>query len=341
MNIEDELFKGTHVDYKKLKNYGFVKENDIYKYSKIFFSDSFRTDIYVGSNGNVSGKVFDLQSDCEYINIRIKSNTGAFVNRVREEYKDILKDIRNNCFDIDYFISSQANRVSEYIINKYGDLPEFLWEKFAGYGVFRNKIKEKWYGVIMNIDISKIDNKKGFAEILNIKVDSEDIPKLLKQNGFYEGYHMNKKNWVSVILNDTLDDKKIYDLIDASYNLVNKKDTWIIPANPKYYDIINCFNNADIINWKQSSDIHNGDIVYIYVAAPYSCLFYKCEAINVNIPYKYKNKNLSINRAMEIKLLKKYSESTITFSKLNELGIKAIRGPRKVSMKISEILNNY
>lgn len=45
---------------------------------------------------------------------------------------------------------------------------------------------------------------------------------------------------------------------------------------------------------------------------------------------QYKDKNVSMNRVMRIKLLERYNEDKYTFSKLNEYGIKTIRGPRSL-----------
>lgn len=48
------------------------------------------------------------------------------------------------------------------------------------------------------------------------------IKELIKMDGFYRAYHMNKKSWISIILDNTLDNEIIYSLIDQSYNNVNK-----------------------------------------------------------------------------------------------------------------------
>lgn len=336
MDIENEIFKRTSIDFDKLKSYGFIKNQNNYRYSKEFMNDNFRADITVDAYGNVSGKVYDTQVNEEYTNIRIKNSVGKFVNSVKNEYIEILKDIRNNCFEKQYFISSQANRIAKYIINKYGDEPEFLWNKMTGSGVFRNKNNEKWYGIIMNIDKSKIDDGQGEIEIIDIKLDEVMIKYLINKKGFYEGYHMNKNKWLTIILDNSISDEDIFKLIDKSYNLVDKKEHWLIPANLKYYDVINCFNDTDIIEWKQSNDIHVGDIIYIYITNPYSSIFYKCEAIEVNIPFDYSDNNLSMKKIMKIKLLKRYKQDEINFLKLNNLGIMAVRGPRKISEEITK-----
>lgn len=338
MLIEEEIFQRTRVDFNKLETYGFQKNSECYEYSKEFMDQNFRADIQIDKYGKVIGKVMDLQFEEEYTNIRIDSHKGEFVNTVRLKYKEILLDIKNHCFENVYFLFEQSNRITKYIIKKYQDEPEFLWEKYSGYGVFRNKKNEKWYAGIFNIDQSKLRDGKGEVEILNIKLENEKIDLLLKEKGFYEGYHMNKKNWVSIILDDTISDERICSLIDESYSLVSSPSEWIVPANPKYYDMIHCFDDTDTMEWKQSSDVQVGDIVYVYVGAPISSILYKCEAIEINIPLEYKDENLTIHNVMRLRLLKRYESNEIRFAKMNELGIKSIRGPRKISKEVSKRL---
>lgn len=213
LNIENEIFKRTAANYNNLEKYGFKKESNTYIYEKNFFDNEFKAIIRVNNKGLISGKVIDLQVDEEYTNIRTEM-TGEFVNKVRESYKDILIDIRNHCFETNFFISEQANRINKYIKEKYSNDPEFLWDKFPGYGVYRNEKNNKWYGIIMNLDLSKLDDGTGEVEVINVKLDENKIQKLLKQSGFYEAYHMSKTDWISIILNDTLMDEEIISLID-------------------------------------------------------------------------------------------------------------------------------
>ena len=55
------------------------------------------------------------------------------------------------------------------------------------------------------------------VEILNVKVDKNNIQEILNQNGVYEAYHMNKKNWVTIIFDKSLKDSEIEKFIDNSY----------------------------------------------------------------------------------------------------------------------------
>lgn len=220
MNIEKDIFKRTIVNFKQIELYGFKKENNKYIFEKNFLKNDFKAVINIDDKGIISGKVIDLQINEEYTNINTEM-TGEFINKVRESYKDILIDIRNKCFENKYFIFDQSNRINKYIKDKYNNEPEFLWNKFPGYAVYRNEKNKKWYGIIMNLDMSKLNNGTGETEIINIKLDENKIKKLLKQKGFYEAYHMSKKDWISIILNDTLKDDEIISLLNESYELVN------------------------------------------------------------------------------------------------------------------------
>ena len=219
MTIEEELFRKTKINFDKIVEYGFKKDKFLYKYSKNIMNNAFRVDIVIDYDGLVKGKVYDLSFGDEYTNFRLEDSSGSFVGQVRDEFKNLLKDIRSKCFTRENFLFEQSNRIAKAIEEKYGDEPEFEWEKFPGYATFRNKDSKKWYGIIMNIDKSKLEGSStGEIEIIDIKLEPEEIEELLKQEGFYPAYHMNKKSWITAILNDTISDEKIMNLIEKSYS---------------------------------------------------------------------------------------------------------------------------
>ena len=339
MEIEKEVFRRCHPIRDKLKAYGFVLDGDKYLYTKDYLDSSFEARVYVDQKGNVEGTVIEKELDEPYLNIYSDSHYGAFVSEVREAYISILEDIRDHCFEKDPYLYKQTARIVSYMRKEYGTKPEYLWEKFPDYAVFRNGENGRWYAVIMDIDGTKIGMEKGETEIINVKSDPHTISSLLDEKGYHEAYHMNKENWMSIELNESVDDEILFSLIDRSYQMIEESDVWIVPANPKFYDVVGAFEKNNAINWKQSSDVRVGDIVYLYVAAPYSAILYKCMAEEVDIPYSYQDKNLSISRLMRIRLLKKFDKERFPFSYLNSIGIRAIRGPRRVSKQISEKLD--
>ena len=340
MSIEEEIFKKYNPDCKKLIKYGFKKNKTGYLYEKLIKNDEFKVVVKISEEGIISGKVLDMENNDEYLPLKIESLQGAFVGEIREEYKNILINIRKNCFSENYFIFPQANRIANLIIKKYGDTPAFMWEQYPDYGVFKNPVNNKWYGMVGDIDYSKLgfDSKKA-VEIINIKLDKEKIQQLLKKDGFYPAWHMNKKSWITITLDETLPDDEIMRHIDESHSYtVEPQKEWIVPANPKYFDIQKAFNRKKEIIWKQSSKIKKGDIAYIYAASPISAILYKCEVTEINIPYDYEDENLKIDKVMKIKLLKEYDKNFMTFEQLNKFGITAIRGQRSCPETISRIL---
>lgn len=217
MNIENEIFKKSVIDYSKLIAYGFKKENKLYLLSQNIHHNAFRVDIEITEKGIVQGKIIDLAINEEYTSFRIQNHTGEFVNTIREEFINILIDIRNNCTLQNYFLTKQANRLTNLIAKQFNDQPTFLWQKFPGDGVFKNPRNNKWYGLIMNINKSKITKGNEEVEILNVKLDESEIKALLKRKGFYPAYHMNKNNWLTIILDDTLTDEEIMAYIIKSH----------------------------------------------------------------------------------------------------------------------------
>ena len=224
MSIEKDIFKKSRVNESKLINYGFKKEKDNYIYSKDIMNNCMRVYISIDKHKNITSKIIDKDFNEEYTAFRNESSNGSFNNKVREEYKEVLNDIKDKCFTEETFIFGQSNRLTKYIKEKYNDSPTFEWETSPGFGIFRNKNTKKWYALVMNINFNKIDNdKKEEIEIVNIKLDEEKILNLLKQDGFYKAWHMNKKYWITIVLNDTIDDKLLFELVDESYNYSSKK----------------------------------------------------------------------------------------------------------------------
>ena len=111
------------------------------------------------------------------------------------------------------------DKVFNYIFKKYHVRPSYLWDKYPLYGVFKND-KGKWFGLIMNISKDKLGlDSSEEVFILNVKYYPDLIGSLRLSKGIFKAYHMNKEHWVSVILDDTVSEEKIKELIDVSYEL--------------------------------------------------------------------------------------------------------------------------
>ena len=115
MSIEEDLFKRCKIVLKKLEEYGFKEKEQEYFFKKKILDNTFEVIIKINKNLKLEGKIIDLSFNQEYINYRIETQNGTFVNTIREEYKKILVDIKNNCTISKYFITEQANRIATLI----------------------------------------------------------------------------------------------------------------------------------------------------------------------------------------------------------------------------------
>ncbi len=171
-------------------------------------------------DGNLDTKVIDLMSNDEYLLVKVPDATGEYVGKVRAAYKNKLIEIIIKCSEIEVFKSNQAKQIIKYVKEKYDNEPEFLWEKFAGNAVFRHKENNKWYGVLLTIHKSKlgIDSEEK-VDIIDLKILPKDIEKVIDNEKYFFGYHMNKKHWFTIILDGSVSIEKIFEFIDISYNI--------------------------------------------------------------------------------------------------------------------------
>ena len=221
MNIEYETFKKSKIDYNKLIDYGFRKDNNNYSYETNILNNTMKCLINI-KNDKIKGTIIDLTTDLEYTNFRLNDITGEFASSVKTAYQDLLNDIKEKCTTKELFIMPQSNRITNLIKEKYDISPEFLWKEYPDFGIFRNSNNHKWFALIMNIDKSKLNKKDtGNVDVMNLKLDNE-VNDFLKIKGIYPAYHMNKKYWITITLDDTLTDNEIINLVIKSYDNINK-----------------------------------------------------------------------------------------------------------------------
>ena len=241
--------------------------------------------------------------------------------------------------------------VFDYIRKRYKAKPEYPWRRYDDNAVFRHEDNKKWFALVMTVPGEKLHlSGSGPTDVVNLKIDDmfyRDI--IIREEGIMPAYHMNKMHWISVVLDGTVSEEKVFELIDMSFlatasakkkEKVRPPKEWIIPSNPKYYDIVHAFDDTDTIDWKQGAGIKKGDTVFMYVGAPVSAVLYKCKVIETGIPYRYQDRNLTITALMKIRLQKRYAPDRFTFDVLKaEYGIFAVRGPRGIPNSLSAALN--
>lgn len=117
-------------------------------------------------------------------------------------------------------------------------------------------------------------------------------------------------------------------------------ERWIIPCNPKYYNVVEAFNRLNRIDWKQSNkSIMAGDEVYIYVATPIKAIKYRCRVNKANLStIEIDDTDFVVNgkpyetygNYMELELLEVYDDCKHSLEVLRQKGLKGnLQSPQK------------
>lgn len=215
-----EIFKSYQFNKEKAHAYGFVENGEVWTYSCQILQGDFYMAVSITPD-NVSFQVFDQETGDLYPQVHMESMRGSFVASVREACLEILYQIRKACFDVQDFICPQTKRIMDQIQEKYGDQLEYLWEKSPDTAVLRHEGNQKWYAVLMRIPLDKLEKgREGLVEAVNLKHDQ--VADLLSKKGIYPAFHMNKRYWLSLALDDSLQDEEVIELIERSWNLTVK-----------------------------------------------------------------------------------------------------------------------
>ena len=216
-----DIFKAYEFNKKKAISSGFIEEDGIFKYSSLILEDDFQLIVSI-EDREISFQVYDRETGDLYPQVHMDSMRGSFVRAVREACLEVLLQIRKSCFDVQDFICPQTKRIMAIVQEKYGNQLEYLWEKSPDTAVLRHESNQKWYVVLMKIPWDRLDKgREGLVEAVNLKHDH--VVSLLQEKGIYPAFHMNKRYWISVPLDESLSDQQILDLIERSWDLTRKK----------------------------------------------------------------------------------------------------------------------
>lgn len=141
------------------------------------------------------------------------------------------------------------DEVLAFAKSAYGTDPEYLWKRSPDSAVLRQSENQKWYGIVMNVSWRALGiEEEGFVDVLDVKCSPDMMGAILMTKGILPGYHMNKNSWISILLDGTVPEEMVKNLMDLSFELTSSKNRggrskgmrttkWIIPSNPKYFDV--------------------------------------------------------------------------------------------------------
>lgn len=211
MDYQD-ILKNYKYDEESLISYGFIKNKNDYFLSRPL-NEQFLMEITLNRKKFIV-RVIDKDTLDEYMPFRISMINGAFVQRIRDLVDKEIDRIIKKCFKDDKVL----DELLEYVLKKYNTVPD---HPFSDDSIVL-RVNGKWYALIMEIDKSRIMDDRGKCLTMNLKIDKDKIPSIIDNKSIFKAYHMNKKYWITVLLDNTIDKNYLYSLVDESYSLVMK-----------------------------------------------------------------------------------------------------------------------
>ena len=98
-----------------------------------------------------------------------------------------------------------------YVGERYSAEPEYPWadENF----IFRHQGNRKWFAVAMRIPYQRLGiSRQATVDIVDVKCGPLLMDVYRKQPGILPGYHMNKDNWLTILLDGSAEDELIKEL---------------------------------------------------------------------------------------------------------------------------------
>ena len=211
------IFKNKHPNRAKLLSIGFSVDGEAFMRREAF-PNGFTLTITI-KGGEVTTHLADADGEPYTLHL-VEGASGSFVGTVKAEYERVLQDVAARCFEDEPFKFAQTLRLIKHLRERFDGAPEFLWEKFPSYAVFRREDNRKWYAVIMTIPRRKLelaDDAQEELEILNVRVEPEDLNRLVDGEKYFRGWHMNKRSWLTLRLDDALTDAEVFERLEKSF----------------------------------------------------------------------------------------------------------------------------
>ncbi|RAP50012.1 MAG: hypothetical protein BZ138_07030 [Methanosphaera sp. rholeuAM270] len=120
--------------------------------------------------------------------------------------------------------SDTVTKLKDHMCSKYGTTPETPWEQYPNHKTFKTNRRAKWYAIIMQVRRDRIygGDDDELIWVMNVKASPDKISDLINNKHIFPAYHMNKKHWITIVLSASLDTELAKNLIDNSYELVEK-----------------------------------------------------------------------------------------------------------------------
>jgi predicted DNA-binding protein (MmcQ/YjbR family) len=323
-----DLLEGWQIDPKKALAYGFVKSDQTFVYEKDLGSGLL---IRMKADGSqLRADCIDAESKERFVPLYVPGTKGTYVDQVRKAFLSALLLIRNACCIQGGYQLAQTGRIIALVQDHLKISIDHLFAKNPSIGVFHHE-DGRWFAFISPVIRSKVFPGGGDTqtEILVFRTDEKE--NLLKEKGFGRAWHMNQQRWVSLELNDAISDARILSLLENASDLSGGPacHAWLLPANPKQFDVIGALENCDEITWHKDGNVLLHDRVYLYYAKPYGCILYQFDVIAVDA------------KQMVLHVVQRYRRGQIDLTFLKSIGLRAPRSLRHLPMDLEKLVLDH
>lgn len=213
--LYNEIFDQNIFQSQKAIRYGFQKKGKAYCLTKPLPTEGFLAEIKI-SAGNFEVNVLELPAYEPFLPFNVPDFMGAFLAEIRAEVAELVDEVLQNCFET----TNMRALLLNYLQVTYGTVPEMPWAG-SDHCTLKTAKKQKWYGILMRVPYRTLGlEKKGKIDVINLKAKPEQILKLIDHRHYFPAYHMNKKHWLSILLDTAVNLEEVKGLIDESYHLV-------------------------------------------------------------------------------------------------------------------------
>lgn len=112
----------------------------------------------------------------------------------------------------------------KWIADEYGVEPEHPWLDEPDYAVLRHPENRKWFALFMPVRRDRLGLEgEEEVDIITAKSSPILIGSLLMEKGYLPAYHMNKSHWVTALLDGSVPEEELRQLIAVSFDLTRPK----------------------------------------------------------------------------------------------------------------------
>ena len=118
-------------------------------------------------------------------------------------------------------------RLFSFARERWGIDPDSPFRDYPEAAVLRHADSGKWFAIVMPVKAEKLGlparQRGGELDVINLKCQPPLVTMLLEREGVCPADHMNRKHWVSIVLDSSFPEEELFQLLELSFRLTGKR----------------------------------------------------------------------------------------------------------------------